>query len=60
MRRNGICHVLGTWPLFGSVVEPLEHIQHGLGILLLLLLADVGVHQESRPCLRHALKKATG
>lgn len=47
-------HILGTRPLLAAVVEPIEHVQHRLGVLLLLLLANVGVLQHERPLLWHA------
>lgn len=47
-------HIFRTHSILVAVVEPIEYVQHGLWILLLLLFADVGVHQESGPCFGHA------
>lgn len=52
-------HILGTGPLLAAVVEPIEHVQHRLRVLLLLLLANVGVLQHERPLLWHALENVT-
>lgn len=50
-------HVFGRRGLCGRGVVPLEDVQHGLRVALLLLLADVGGHQQPRPRLRHALQR---
>lgn len=49
-------HVFGRRRLRGGRVVPLEYVEHGLRVVLLLLLADVGGHEQPRPRLRHALR----
>lgn len=55
MRCGRRRHILGVRPLLAAVVEPVEHIEYRLWVLLLLLLADVGVHQQTSPGLWHSL-----
>lgn len=56
-RMCGRCigHIFGVRPLLAAVIKPIQHIEHGLWILLLLLFADVRVHQQSCPCFWHSL-----
>lgn len=61
----GVHHVLGAGPLLAAVLEPIQDIENRLRVLLLLLLAYVGAHQQASPCFRHPLyewivKKAFG
>lgn len=39
------------------VVVEVENVQHGLGIVLLLLFADVRGQQQPLPCFGHTLKE---
>lgn len=57
MRRLGIDHVLRVGPLLVVAVVEVQHVQHRLGIVLLLLLADVRRQQEPLPCLGHSLEE---
>ncbi|KAJ8892146.1 hypothetical protein PR048_004726 [Dryococelus australis] len=48
-------HILGALSLLAGTIKPIEDIEDSLGVLLLLLLADVGAHEQTSPCLRHPL-----
>lgn len=48
-------HIFRARPLLVAVVEEVQHVQHGLRVFLLLLLANVRVLQHQRPLLWHTL-----
>ena len=50
-------HVFRLVAVFGRGVVPLQHVENGLRIPLLLLLADVGRLQQFGPRFRHALNQ---
>ena len=53
-RFGGDAHKLCGRVVGGGIVI-VEHVQHSLRVVLLLLLADVGHHQQLVPGLGHAL-----
>lgn len=56
MRGLGVDHVLGVGPLLVVAVVEVQHVQHRLWVVLLLLLADVRRQQQPLPRFRHSLE----